>query len=119
MNIILYSNTYFPTYQFDNIIYIGSQSGCQYTDIQTDLDRVTDDSVDKPYIFYIIPGTYPAFTMLYTNSTRLVRRVSARFISLIGIDASHTIIYDNRGNYDYPPGEIWTNGIIKNFVVCQ
>lgn len=114
MDVILYSNAYAPIYHIDNIIYIGSQSGCQYPDIQTALDSVTDDSADKPYIFYIMPGTYPAFTMLYTNSTRSVRRVSARFISLIGIDTSRTIIYDNRGNYDYPPGEIWTNGIIKN-----
>ena len=39
---------------------------------------------------------------------------NVKHISIIGVDKSKCIIQSNTGNYDTPPAEIATNGIIKN-----
>lgn len=113
MDIVLYEAKYSPKNYIKNIIYIGNQHGCNYNNIQTAIDSIVDDNKNNHYILYIMPGTYSAFSMVY-NSDRSIRRTTPRYISIIGIDVSNTIIFDNRGNYDYPPAEIWTNGVIKN-----
>lgn len=100
--------------KLNNVRFIGTQIGCDYTTVQEALTAITDDSETNPYIFYITPGTYETFTMYYTDNTRLVRYGRVRWISLIGLDVNSTIFTDNRGNYLYSPCEIWTNGVVKN-----
>lgn len=113
IDVILYSDEFEPIHQIDNIVYIGSQTGCHYGSVQEALDDIEDDSDDNPYIFYIMPGTYNSFSMLY-NADRSIRHNSARHISLIGFDVNRTVFEDNRGNYNYPAAEIWTNGVVRN-----
>ena len=96
-----------------NVKYIGNKQYCDYADVQTALDAITDDTEDNPYVFYILQGTYPSFTMA-KNKERTTDRTKPRNITLIGFDRKNTTFFDNRGNYLYSPCEIWTNGTIKN-----
>lgn len=96
-----------------NIKYIGDKPNCDFADVQTALDAISDDTEDNPYVLYILQGTYPSFTMA-KNKERTTARTKPRNISLIGFDRKSTIFFDNRGNYLYSPCEIWTNGTIKN-----
>lgn len=97
------------------IKYIGDDENCDYATVQDALSDITDDSENKPYIFYIMPGMYASFTMKYTDNTRETARIGgARWISLIGLDVTNTLFFDNRGNYEFSPCEIFTNGVIEN-----
>lgn len=87
-----------------NIVTVGT--GKMYEDIQSAIDNC-NDSETNPVIILVYPGEYERFSMI-DNDRRL------HYISIIGIDRERTIIKSNTGNYNTPPAEIWTNGIIKN-----
>lgn len=96
----------------DAEIHVGE--GLQYEEIQDALDALTTDYAtiivhpkDTPYsrfsLMRRLSGSYP-----WTGLT------TVKHISIIGIDKEKCVIQDDSGNYDTPPAEIATNGIIKN-----
>lgn len=99
----------------NTVKFIGNYGGCNYSNVQDALDDISDDSANKPYIFIVMPGVYPSFTMVRTNvQERTGERTTPRYISIIGYDPVNTIFRDNKGNYTFSPCEIYTNGTIAN-----
>lgn len=93
-------------------IYVGASDRCDFADIQSAIDSIVDDSITNRYIIYIEPGTYGR---IYTRTGKSASDERVRYISFIGLSSCEdTIIYDDKGNYDYSPGEIFITGIIKN-----
>jgi len=105
LDVILYGVGYVLTAKPETILYVGNQDGCDFETIQDAIDSILDDSAEKPYIIIIMPGTYERF--------KLGGLQNARYISLFGYDETKTIVFDNLGNYDYPPAEIRTYGTIQ------
>ena len=100
-----------PTYDHTSIR-VGNSANCDFDNIQAAIEAITDDSETKPYIIYIEPGTYSKINMRTGKSSSTER---VRYISLIGLSSCEdTIIYDNKGNYDNSPAEIFATGVIKN-----
>lgn len=88
--------------------------GLQYEEIQDALDALTTNYAtiivhpkDTPYsrfsLMRRLGGTYPWGGLS-----------TVKHISIIGVDKSKCVIQDDSGNYNTPPAEIATNGIIKN-----
>lgn len=116
IDIKLYNVDYeMPSQRLKNVIYVGSTNDCQFDNVQSAINSITDDSETNPYIIYVKTGTYEPFTMVYTDNTRTTRYGRARWISVIGLGCMNDVIFfDNRGNYKFSPCEIYTNGVIKN-----
>lgn len=87
-----------------NIIVIGEYG--DFKNIQTALDSIEDDTEEKPYVFKIMSGTYPCFSM--TTKGRV------RYISMIGECKHDCIIRDDSGQYYNAPALVYTNGMFKN-----
>lgn len=87
-----------------NIVVIGEYG--DFKNIQTALDSIEDDTEEKPYVFKIMPGTYPCFSM--TTKGRV------RYISMIGECKHDCIIRDDSGQYYNAPALVYTNGMFKN-----
>lgn len=87
-----------------NIVKIGKY--CRFSTIQEALDCIADDSEDNPYLFEIMPGVYPCFSM--TTQGRV------RYISMIGKCKHDCTIRDDSGQYYNAPALVYTNGMIKN-----
>ena len=107
LDVILYRNGRELKHNIPTIIYVGNQNGCDYTTIQDAIDSIKDDSPSKPYTIVILPGNYERFKL------RGATYQTPRWISLFGYDSNTTIVFDNLGDYSYPPAEIQTNGTIQ------
>lgn len=90
-----------------NIVVIGEYG--DFKNIQTALDSIEDDTEEKPYVFKILPGTYPCFSM--TTKGRV------RYISMIGECKHDCIIRDDSGQYYNAPALVYTNGMFKNLTL--
>ena len=93
-------------------IHVGD--GLAFTEIQQAIESVIGDYAtiivhpkSTPYgrfsLMRSLGGSYP-----WSGLT------SVKHISIIGVDKTKCIVQSNTGNYDTPPAEIATNGIIKN-----
>ena len=91
--------------------------GMRYENIQDALDNITDDSAQKPYTLLVMPSAvpYPRFSMIRKlNQSYPWNNVSPRYISIIGLNKKDCVIQSDNGEYDSPPAEMMTNGIIRN-----
>ena len=114
-NFIPAFNISYDTYDNTNIMFIGKDM--IYENIQDALDNITDDSLQNPYTLILLPSEtpYSRFSMVRKlNETYKWGNVSPRYISLIGFNKAKCIIQSDSGEYDSPPSEILTNGIISN-----
>lgn len=101
----------------DTTLLIGE--GMQYENIQDALNNITDDSAQKPYTLLILPSAqpYPRFSMIRKlDQSYPWSNVNPRYISLIGLDKRNCVIQSDTGEYDSPPAELMTNGIIRNLI---
>ena len=87
-----------------NIVVIGEYG--DFKNIQTALDSIEDDTSVNPYVFKIMPGTYPCFSMTVKGRVR--------YISMIGECKHDCIIRDDSGQYYNAPALVYTNGMFKN-----
>ena len=99
-----------------NVVLIGH--GMDYEEIQDALNGITDDTATNPYTFLVMPkgAPYKPFSMLRSSFSDAYpwNNITPRHISIIGIDREHCIIQSDSGDYNYPCGEVMTNGVIKN-----
>lgn len=95
---------FIPKLDLGNVVIIGKESHCDFNEIQSAFDAITDDSENNPYTFIILRGKYERFS----------EKTRARYISLVGLDRDNTIVQSDTGYYESPAADIWINGVIKN-----
>lgn len=91
--------------------------GMRYESIQDAIENITDDSINKPYTLFLLPSAtpYTRFSMIRKlNESYKWNNIQPRYISIIGLNKNNCVIESGTGEYDSPPAEILTNGIIKN-----
>lgn len=88
--------------------------GYEYAEIQDALDDLTTDYAT--IIVHPRSTPYSRFSMMrkLSNQYPWTGLTTVKHISIIGVDKAHCIIRDDSGNYDTPPAEIATNGVIAN-----
>lgn len=93
-------------------IHVGD--GLEYEEIQDALDALTTDYAT--IIVHPKNTPYSRFSLMRSlgNSYPWSGLSTVKHISIIGIDKEKCIIKDDSGNYNTPPAEIATNGVIKN-----
>lgn len=89
--------------------------GWEFDEIQDALDaHETDDYLT----IYVHPreNPYSRFSTMrkLTGSYPWNGLATVKHISIVGMDKTKCVIKDDSGNYDTPPAEIATNGIVKN-----
>lgn len=92
--------------------------GQEFETIQDAIDSITDDSADNPYTLLLMPSAtpYTRFSLQRKlDEERPTRRVP-RWISIVGIDKARTIVQSDTGEYESPPAEVVTNGLLKNII---
>lgn len=97
-----------------NLILIGL--GQQYETIQDAVDSITDDSKTNPYTLLLMPSATPYSRFSFQRKLDEERnpRHAPRWISIVGIDKTNTVVQSDTGEYESPPAEIVANGIIRN-----
>jgi len=93
-------------------IHVGE--GLAYTEIQQAIEAVTGDYAT--IIVHPKSTPYGRFSLMrsLSGSYPWSGLASVKHISIIGVDKTKCIVQSNTGNYNTPPAEIATNGIIKN-----
>jgi len=89
------------------------KSGCDYSTIQAAVDNANDTAAN-PVTILVHPGTYARFSMVgWPNLTGDWSQNRLRYISIIGVNRREVFVRDDTGNYNTPPAEIRTRGLIK------
>jgi len=93
-------------------IHVGE--GLAYTEIQQAIEAVTGDYAT--IIVHPKSTPYGRFSLMrsLSDSYPWSGLASVKHISIIGVDKTKCIVQSNTGNYNTPPAEIATNGVIKN-----
>lgn len=95
----------------NDILVIGK--GGDFSNIQDALDYLALNNLDTAthhWTLLIMPGVYPRFSTYHAKWGAY----STRYVSLVGLDKTQCIIRDDSGEYNTPPAEIRTNGLIKD-----
>lgn len=95
-------------------VVVGPLDWCDYANVDDALNGITDDSPTKQYTIRVLAGVYPTFSMRHSDPERTVKVNNARWINIIGDDPYTVKFFDNRGNRDLSPCNIFTNGRIEN-----
>lgn len=101
-----------PKYLYvENVVFVGE--GLDAEEIQDAVDAIEDYGT---IIVFPKDTPYKRFTMMREESASYLWTglPKTKHISIIGLDKSKCVIQSTTGNYDTPPAEIATNGIIKN-----